>query len=177
MGDTGSLPLGGLIGYIAVVTRQEMMLLIAGGVFVMEAVSVMLQVGYFKFTGGEAGQRLFRCADPPPFPPGRLGRDQGGRPLLAGRSRLRGPRAGDAEITLMAGGYFDTKGTKNGHDTNGWRGEPRSGSPRRKCVDSASRVPLRRLRRSTPGAGPAAKREVSPGVCQPQRGARILPGA
>ncbi|MGB2987236.1 MAG: phospho-N-acetylmuramoyl-pentapeptide-transferase, partial [Phycisphaerae bacterium] len=59
MGDTGSLPLGGLIGYVAVVTRQELMLLIAGGVFVIEAVSVMAQVGYFKWTGGG---RLFRCA-------------------------------------------------------------------------------------------------------------------
>jgi len=59
MGDTGSLPLGGLIGYVAVVTRQELMLLIAGGVFVVEALSVMAQVGYFKWTGGG---RLFRCA-------------------------------------------------------------------------------------------------------------------
>ena len=65
MGDTGSLPLGGLIGYIAVVTRQELLLLIAGGVFVMEAVSVILQVSYFKLTkprGGMQGKRLFRCA-------------------------------------------------------------------------------------------------------------------
>jgi phospho-N-acetylmuramoyl-pentapeptide-transferase len=59
MGDTGSLPLGGLIGYVAVVTRQELMLLIAGGVFVVEAISVIAQVGYFKWTGG---RRLFRCA-------------------------------------------------------------------------------------------------------------------
>jgi phospho-N-acetylmuramoyl-pentapeptide-transferase len=59
MGDTGSLPLGGLIGYVAVVTRQEVMLLIAGGVFVMEALSVIAQVGYFKWT---KGGRLFRCA-------------------------------------------------------------------------------------------------------------------
>lgn len=59
MGDTGSLPLGGLIGYVAVVTRQELMLLIVGGVFVMEAVSVMAQVGYFKWSGGT---RLLRCA-------------------------------------------------------------------------------------------------------------------
>ena len=59
MGDTGSLPLGGLIGYVAIVTRQELMLLIVGGVFVMEAVSVILQVGYFKWT---RGRRLFRCA-------------------------------------------------------------------------------------------------------------------
>ena len=59
MGDTGSLPLGGLIGYVAVVTRQELMLLIVGGVFVIEAASVILQVGYFKWSGG---RRVFRCA-------------------------------------------------------------------------------------------------------------------
>ena len=59
MGDTGSLPLGGLIGYVAIVTRQELMLLIAGGIFVMEAISVISQVGYFKWT---RGRRLFRCA-------------------------------------------------------------------------------------------------------------------
>ncbi len=59
MGDTGSLPLGGLIGFVAVVTRQELMLFIVGGVFVIEAVSVIMQVGYFKWTGGK---RFFRCA-------------------------------------------------------------------------------------------------------------------
>ncbi|MBN1553192.1 MAG: phospho-N-acetylmuramoyl-pentapeptide-transferase [Phycisphaerae bacterium] len=64
MGDTGSLPLGGLIGYIAVITRQELLLLLVGGVFVMEVLSVVLQVGYFKLTKGEGieGKRLFRCA-------------------------------------------------------------------------------------------------------------------
>lgn len=65
MGDTGSLPLGGLLGYIAVVTRMEPLLVLAGGVFVMEALSVILQVGYFRLTrpaGGMQGKRLFRCA-------------------------------------------------------------------------------------------------------------------
>jgi len=59
MGDTGSLPLGGLIGFVAIVTRQELMLLIAGGVFVVEAISVIIQVGYYKFSGGK---RIFRCS-------------------------------------------------------------------------------------------------------------------
>jgi phospho-N-acetylmuramoyl-pentapeptide-transferase len=59
MGDTGSLPLGGLMGYVAIVTRQEPMLLIVGGVFVIEALSVLLQVGYYKATHGK---RIFRCA-------------------------------------------------------------------------------------------------------------------
>lgn len=59
MGDTGSLPLGGLMAYIAVAIRQEALLLILGGVFFMEMGSVMLQVGYFKYTGGK---RIFRCS-------------------------------------------------------------------------------------------------------------------
>jgi phospho-N-acetylmuramoyl-pentapeptide-transferase len=61
MGDTGSLALGGLIGYIAIVIRQELMLFLVGGIFVAEAVSVILQVGYFKYTRrryGE-GRRIF----------------------------------------------------------------------------------------------------------------------
>ena len=65
MGDTGSLPLGGLIGYVAIVTRQELLLLIAGGVFVMEAGSVLLQVSFFKLTkpgAGMPGRRIFRVA-------------------------------------------------------------------------------------------------------------------
>ena len=64
MGDTGSLALGGLIGYIAIVIRQEFMLFFVGGIFVIEALSVMLQVGYFKYTRrryGE-GRRVFLCA-------------------------------------------------------------------------------------------------------------------
>jgi len=59
MGDSGSLPLGGLIGYIAVVIRQEFLLLIIGGVFFMNLASVVIQVGVFKLT---KGKRVFRCA-------------------------------------------------------------------------------------------------------------------
>jgi len=59
MGDTGSLPLGGVLGYMAVVTRNELILFVAGGVFVAEAASVLAQVSYFKATGGK---RLFLCA-------------------------------------------------------------------------------------------------------------------
>ena len=59
MGDCGSLPLGAAMGYGALVTRNEILLLVIGGVFVMELISVVLQVGYFKYTGGK---RLFRCA-------------------------------------------------------------------------------------------------------------------
>ena len=59
MGDVGSLPLGAAMGYGALVTRNEVLLLVIGGVFVMELLSVLLQIGYFKYTGGK---RLFRCA-------------------------------------------------------------------------------------------------------------------
>lgn len=51
MGDTGSLALGGAIGIVAILVRQELALILIGGVFVMEAVSVILQVGSFKLTG------------------------------------------------------------------------------------------------------------------------------
>lgn len=58
MGDVGSLALGAALGIIAVVVRQEIVLFIMGGVFVMETVSVILQVASFKLTG----QRIFRMA-------------------------------------------------------------------------------------------------------------------
>jgi phospho-N-acetylmuramoyl-pentapeptide-transferase len=61
MGDTGSLALGGLIGYIAIVIRQELVLFLVGGIFVVEALSVIVQVSYFKYTRrrfGE-GRRIF----------------------------------------------------------------------------------------------------------------------
>ncbi len=59
MGDTGSLSLGGLLGYIAVVVRQEFVLLVMSGIFILEITSVVMQVGYFKWT---KGKRIFRCA-------------------------------------------------------------------------------------------------------------------
>lgn len=59
MGDSGSIPLGGILGTIAVITKQEILLLIVGGLFVMEALSVIIQVSYFKLT---KGKRVFRMA-------------------------------------------------------------------------------------------------------------------
>ena len=59
MGDTGSLALGALLGTVAVMTKHEILLAIVGGVFVMETVSVMIQVAYFKKTGGK---RFFKMA-------------------------------------------------------------------------------------------------------------------
>ncbi|MFZ9439921.1 MAG: phospho-N-acetylmuramoyl-pentapeptide-transferase [Hylemonella sp.] len=64
MGDVGALALGGALGTIAVIVRQEIVLAIMGGVFVAEALSVMLQVSYFKYTRRRygQGQRLFKMA-------------------------------------------------------------------------------------------------------------------
>ena len=58
MGDVGSLAIGGAIGTVAILSKQEILLLVAGGLFVLEALSVILQVGSFK----SRGQRVFRMA-------------------------------------------------------------------------------------------------------------------
>jgi phospho-N-acetylmuramoyl-pentapeptide-transferase len=58
MGDTGSLALGGALGSVAVATKHEIVLAIVGGLFVMEAVSVIVQVASFKMTG----KRVFKMA-------------------------------------------------------------------------------------------------------------------
>jgi phospho-N-acetylmuramoyl-pentapeptide-transferase len=64
MGDTGSLPLGGAFGIIAVMIHQPFVLVIAGGVFMLEAVSVILQTGWFRFTRKRygVGRRIFLMA-------------------------------------------------------------------------------------------------------------------
>jgi phospho-N-acetylmuramoyl-pentapeptide-transferase len=59
MGDVGSLALGGAIGTVAVIIKQELLLPFIGGVFILEAVSVILQVGSYKLRGGK---RIFRMA-------------------------------------------------------------------------------------------------------------------
>jgi phospho-N-acetylmuramoyl-pentapeptide-transferase len=59
MGDTGSLALGGALAGFAILTRTEFLLAILGGLFVIQTLSVMLQVGYFKVSGGK---RIFRMA-------------------------------------------------------------------------------------------------------------------
>jgi phospho-N-acetylmuramoyl-pentapeptide-transferase len=56
MGDTGSLPLGGLLGFLAIAAKQEILFLLAGGVFLLEIGSVVLQVIYFRLT---KGKRIF----------------------------------------------------------------------------------------------------------------------
>jgi len=59
MGDVGSLALGAALGMVAIIIKQELLLAIVGGVFVVEALSVILQVGYFKISGG---RRIFLMA-------------------------------------------------------------------------------------------------------------------
>jgi len=59
MGDVGSLSLGAVLGTVALITKQEVVLILVGGLFVFEALSVIFQVVYFKLTGG---QRIFRMA-------------------------------------------------------------------------------------------------------------------
>ncbi len=59
MGDTGSLSIGGVLGYLALLCKQELTLGVVGAIFVAETLSVILQVGYFRWTGGK---RIFRMA-------------------------------------------------------------------------------------------------------------------
>ncbi|WP_457574202.1 phospho-N-acetylmuramoyl-pentapeptide-transferase [Desulfolithobacter sp.] len=59
MGDVGSLALGGTLGAVSIIIKQEFLLAIVGGIFVLEALSVILQVGYFKISGGK---RIFLMA-------------------------------------------------------------------------------------------------------------------
>ena len=59
MGDVGSLALGAAIGTVAVITKQEILLILVGGLFVIETLSVIFQVGFFKMTNG---RRIFKMA-------------------------------------------------------------------------------------------------------------------
>ena len=85
MGDTGSLPLGGLLGLMAVVARQELLLVLVGGVFVAEAASVILQVGWYKWRK----RRIFLCAAASSFSIPRLAGKQDRRPFLDRRRLVR----------------------------------------------------------------------------------------
>ncbi|MCF7918476.1 MAG: phospho-N-acetylmuramoyl-pentapeptide-transferase [Candidatus Cloacimonetes bacterium] len=64
LGDTGSLALGGQLAVISILLREEIFLMIIGGVFIIEIASSILQISYFKYTKGRlgTGKRLFRCA-------------------------------------------------------------------------------------------------------------------
>jgi phospho-N-acetylmuramoyl-pentapeptide-transferase len=64
MGDTGSLALGGAVAMLAILIKQELLLVIVGGVFVIEALSVIVQTSYYKYTRKRygTGRRVFKCA-------------------------------------------------------------------------------------------------------------------
>ena len=97
MGDTGSLALGGLVAGLAIVTRTELLLVVIGGVFVVEALSVALQIAVFRTT---RRRRVPDGAVPPPLRARRLGRDHGDHPLLAARGDVRGAGAGPVLLRL-----------------------------------------------------------------------------
>ena len=93
MGDTGSLALGGLLGAIAVAIKHEIVLAIIGGLFVIEALSVVVQVASFKLTG----KRVFQHgADPPSFRAARLVGAADRHALLDHRLRAGDDRPCDA---------------------------------------------------------------------------------
>ena len=104
MGDTGSLALGGLLGAIAVATKHEIVLAIVGGLFVLEALSVIIQVASFKLTGQA---RVPHGADPPPFRAARLVGAAGRRALLDHRLRAGADRPlhPEAEVRRMTPGH------------------------------------------------------------------------
>jgi len=64
MGDTGSLTLGGLIGILAIIMRKELLIPLLCGIFLLESISVLLQIGYFKYTRIRygVGKRIFLMA-------------------------------------------------------------------------------------------------------------------
>jgi phospho-N-acetylmuramoyl-pentapeptide-transferase len=98
MGDTGSLALGGTIGTVAVATKHEIVLAIIGGLFVMETLSVIIQVG----CSSDRQARLPDGADPPPFRKEGLDRKPGGDPLLDHRRRAGAGRPLDAEAAVRS---------------------------------------------------------------------------
>jgi len=97
MGDVGALAIGAAIGVLAVIVRQELVVLVMGGVFVLETASVILQVASFKLTG----RRLFRMAPiPPSLRAQGLGGAEGDRALLDHLAPAGARRACDAETAI-----------------------------------------------------------------------------
>ncbi len=107
MGDTGSLAIGGSFGTLAILLKSEFLLVIIGGVFVVEALSVMIQIGtykYFRRTRGREyadSHRVFLDgADPPSLRETRLEGADGGGSLLDLRDLLRAGRDGHAQAAM-----------------------------------------------------------------------------
>ena len=115
MGDTGSLSLGGALAGLAIFTRTELLLIILGGLLVIEVMSVILQTGFFKLTRRITGtpQRLFKMTPvPPPLRAARLGpgddRDavlDHRRPLRRRRSRHLLRRVGVRHVTGLTAAH------------------------------------------------------------------------
>ena len=98
MGDVGSLALGGAIGCLAVMIKQEILLVLVGGLFVVEALSVIIQVASFKLTG----RRVFKMSPlHHHFELVRLARDEGRRPLLDHRHHFRAAQSCNVETLKM----------------------------------------------------------------------------
>ena len=100
MGDTGSLAIGGALGTVAILLKAEFLLLLIGGVFAAEAISVLLQTGVYKWHKRTAGEGVRRRppglpdgAAAPPLREAGLGRDHGRDPVLHPRPPLRAGRA------------------------------------------------------------------------------------
>ena len=109
MGDVGSLALGGALGTVALLIKQEFLLIIVGGVFVLEALSVIIQVGSFKSTG----KRVFRMAPlHHHFELSRLERAEGHHPVPHRRDRLRPLQPDDVEAAMKATSEFSVRGKR-----------------------------------------------------------------
>ena len=97
MGDTGSLALGGLLGSVAVATKHEIVLAIVGGLFVLEAVSVIVQV---RLVQAHRQARVPHGADASPFRADGLDRAADRDPLLDHLGRAGAGRPVDAEVAM-----------------------------------------------------------------------------
>ncbi len=107
MGDTGSLAIGGSFGAVAVMLKSEFLLVIIGGVFVAEAVSVMVQTDHVQVAEADPGPRVRRLTPgiqdgsvAPSLREARLGRDHRGGSLLDTGDLLHDHRAGDAQAAM-----------------------------------------------------------------------------
>ena len=109
MGDVGSLALGSALGTVAILLKQELLLVIVGGVFVMEALSVIAQVGDVQADGAPA---VSHGAAAPPLRAGRLAGNQGDDALRHHGDRLRAvqPHVAEAQVRTMA--EFDIAGKR-----------------------------------------------------------------
>ena len=133
MGDVGSLALGGALGTVAILIKQELLLPIVGGVFVIEALSVIIQVASFKLTGQA---RLQDGAAPPSLRADRLERAEGHHALPDPRGDLRAVQPDDAEAAVMAW----VTATSRSRGAGWWWSAPRAAASRpRSCWRSGAR--------------------------------------